>query len=71
MNLEPVQTLHTFPREVQEIENQFMTLSDGTRLAMRMWLPKDAASRPVPALLEYLPYRKRDGTVVRDALTHP
>lgn len=71
MNLEPVQTLHTFPREVQEIENQFMTLSDGTRLAMRMWLPKDAASRPAPALLEYLPYRKRDGTVVRDALTHP
>jgi len=25
----------------------------------------------VPAILEYLPYRKRDGTHVRDALTHP
>jgi putative CocE/NonD family hydrolase len=25
----------------------------------------------VPAILEYLPYRKRDGTIVRDALTHP
>ncbi len=71
MNLQPVQTLHTFPREVQEIENRFLTLSDGTRLAMRLWLPTDATDHPVPALLEYLPYRKRDGTVVRDALTHP
>ena len=26
---------------------------------------------PVPAILEYLPYRKRDGTTERDALTHP
>ena len=26
---------------------------------------------PVPAILEYLPYRKRDGTYERDALTHP
>jgi putative CocE/NonD family hydrolase len=25
----------------------------------------------VPAILEYLPYRKRDGTVDRDATTHP
>lgn len=25
----------------------------------------------MPAVLEYLPYRKRDGTAVSDALTHP
>jgi predicted acyl esterase len=25
----------------------------------------------VPAILEYIPYRKRDGTARRDALTHP
>ena len=25
----------------------------------------------MPAVLEYLPYRKNDGTVVRDALRHP
>jgi predicted RNA-binding Zn-ribbon protein involved in translation (DUF1610 family) len=25
---------------------------------------------PAPAILEYLPYRKRDGTYERDALTH-
>ena len=28
-------------------------------------------ANPVPAILEYLPYRKRDGTYERDALTHP
>ena len=28
-------------------------------------------TRPVPAILEHLPYRKRDGTAARDALTHP
>ena len=60
-----------FPRKVKEIENIFITMSDGTRLAARMWLPVDAEKKPVPAILEYLPYRKRDGTHVRDALTHP
>jgi hypothetical protein len=60
-----------FPREVREIENTFIPLRDGTRLAARIWLPEDAEADPVPAILEYLPYRKRDGTVDRDALTHP
>lgn len=63
--------MHPFPRQVREVENQFIVLPDGTRLAARLWLPQDADAHPVPALLEYLPYRKRDGTVVRDALTHP
>ncbi|MFN2486000.1 MAG: CocE/NonD family hydrolase [Acidimicrobiia bacterium] len=44
-------------------------MPDGARLAARIWRPVD--SGPVPAILEYLPYRKRFGTVVRDALTHP
>lgn len=66
-----IQTVHAFPRQVREIENLFIVLADGTRLAARLWLPVDADEHPVPALLEYLPYRKRDGTVVRDALTHP
>jgi putative CocE/NonD family hydrolase len=34
-------------------------------------MPVDANAHPVPAILEYLPYRKRDGTCARDALTHP
>ncbi len=39
-------------------------------MAARIWLPTDAVDRPVPAILEYLPYRKRDGTAARDAHNH-
>lgn len=60
-----------FPHRVREIDNAWITLADGTRLAARFWLPEDAEQHPVPAILEYLPYRKRDGTAVRDELTHP
>ena len=56
---------------MREIENAWIPLKDGTRLAARLWLPDDAEQKPVPALLEYLPYRKRDGTSERDSMTHP
>ena len=61
----------TFPRPVRVIEHMLIPLKDGTKLAARIWLPEDAEQNPVPAILEYLPYRKRDGTYERDALTHP
>jgi uncharacterized protein len=61
----------TFPNAVRVIEHTLIPLKDGTTLAARIWLPDDAEQRPVPAILEYLPYRKRDGTYERDALTHP
>ncbi len=64
-------TVGQFPHVVSETENEWITLGDGCRLAARMWMPSDAAQNPVPAILEYLPYRKRDGTAARDALTHP
>jgi len=64
-------TVTQFPHQVREIENLFITLADGCRLAARIWLPVDAEAKPVPAILEYLPYRKRDGTSERDQLTHP
>jgi putative CocE/NonD family hydrolase len=60
-----------FPNEIRVIENHWITMADGCRLAARIWRPVDAETRPVPALLEYLPYRKRDGTVLRDEVTHP
>lgn len=60
-----------FPRKTKEIKNLWIPLSDGTKLAARLFVPTDAEKNPVPALLEYLPYRKTDGTHVRDALTHP
>jgi predicted acyl esterase len=66
-----MQVVNEFPRPVREIENVFIELADGCRLAARIWLPADAEGHPVPAILEYLPYRKRDGTSQRDALTHP
>ena len=66
-----MRTIKSFPRKVREIANTFIALADGTRLAARIWMPADAAKNPVPVILEYLPYRKRDGTHVRDALTHP
>lgn len=60
-----------FPHAIKEIAHSLIPLHDGVRLAARIWLPANAGQRPVPAILEYLPYRKRDGTFERDALTHP
>lgn len=59
------------PGEFRVIEHTWIRLSDGCRLAARIWLPVDAEQNPVPAILEYLPYRLRDGTRARDALNHP
>lgn len=53
------------------IENHWITLADGTRLAARIWMPDNAAADPVPAVFEFLPYRKRDGTSPRDESTYP
>ena len=49
------------------IENDWIELVDGVRLAIRLWLPEDAGSRPVSAILDAVPYRKSDGTAVWDA----
>lgn len=50
------------------IETTWIPLPDGRQLAARMWLPQ--VQEPVPAILEYLPYRKGDGTAPRDETTH-
>jgi len=59
------------PMILREIEHLWIPLPDGTRLAARMWLPEGAEESPVPAILEYIPYRKRDGTRGRDENLHP
>lgn len=51
-------------------ETVWITLSDGCRLAARLWLPPDGTG-PVPAILEYLPYRRRDRHRGDDAILHP
>ncbi|MBI3455377.1 MAG: CocE/NonD family hydrolase [Candidatus Rokubacteria bacterium] len=66
-----MRTVTALPRPIREIENTWIRLSDGCRLAARIWLPEDADARPVPGILEYIPYRKRDVMAQRDALIHP
>jgi uncharacterized protein len=60
-----------FPHRVRRIDHTWIPLSDGTRLAARIWLPEDAERDPVPAILEYLPYRKGDAMARRDSYHHP
>ena len=59
------------PCDVEVIEQVWIPMPDGCRLSARIWLPRDAAARPVPAVLEYIPYRKGDATAARDQLMHP
>lgn len=59
-----------FPHRVEEWEHIWIPMPDGVRLSARVWLPETAPSAPVPAILEYIPYRKRDGTRVRDDCRH-
>jgi putative CocE/NonD family hydrolase len=66
-----MKTVTRFPRKVIEHPDMLIAMPDGTKLSARVWMPEDAADRPVPVILEHLPYRKRDGTVARDMLTHP
>jgi uncharacterized protein len=54
------------PHAVRLVETEWITLSDGTRLAARLWLPERAAR--VPAVLEYLPYRLSDGRPPADGV---
>ncbi|GBQ66883.1 putative acyl esterase [Ameyamaea chiangmaiensis NBRC 103196] len=51
-------------------EHLWITLSDGCRLGARLWLPRTAYEQRVPAIMEYIPYRKGDGTRARDEPMH-
>jgi len=66
-----MQIVREFPNEVREIEHLEIPLPDGCRLAARIWMPENAEARPVPAILEYIPYRKNDLYAWRDALAQP
>lgn len=66
-----MKTITEFPRKVVEFPDMGIVMPDGCRLSARVWMPEDADGDPVPAILEHLPYRKRDGTIFRDQLTHP
>ena len=56
---------------ITSIEHQWISLADGVRLSARIWLPAQAENQSVPAVLEYIPYRKRDMVRLRDERNHP
>ncbi len=58
------------PYRVRSIEHRWIPTRDGTRLSARIWLPEGAHRNPVPALLEFIPYRKRDMKRSRDTEIH-
>ena len=57
-----------FPYETRH-DDVRIPLPDGTRLHARVWRP--LTDEPVPALLEYGPFRLTDGTAPRDGQRHP
>jgi uncharacterized protein len=63
--------LDSLPHELEHDENLFVPMSDGCRLAARLWRPVGSERDPVPAIIEYIPYRKRDLKRDRDTLMHP
>lgn len=58
------------PQPIRQLEHVWIPMSDGCRLAARVWFPEGAEAAPVPGILEYIPYRKRDFTAVRDGSIH-
>jgi putative CocE/NonD family hydrolase len=56
---------------IDVVETAWIELDGRPRLAARLWLPADALQVPVPAVLEFLPYRRRDNTAARDESTYP
>lgn len=66
-----MRTVTSLPHPVREDEHVWIPLSDGTRLAARIWRPVSSDTDPVPAVLEFIPYRERDLTAKRDSIHHP
>lgn len=61
---------NNLPRPVRTIVSVFIPLADGRRLSARLWLPTDAESHPVPALLELHPYGAHGPRAVGDPSRH-
>jgi putative CocE/NonD family hydrolase len=58
-------------RTVRTLDPVWIEVRDGRRLAATIWLPDDVQVGRVPAILEHLPYRRRDFTAIRDSMIHP
>lgn len=65
-----MKTITDFPHRWTETEDCWIPMPDGVKLAAKLWLPDTAAAKPVPTIIEVLPYRKRDIYAPRDAMHH-
>lgn len=66
-----MRTVTDLPHTVTEEPHRWIPMPDGVRLAARIWRPESSRDTPVPAVLEYIPYRRRDLSSVRDSIHHP
>ncbi|MEG9862203.1 MAG: CocE/NonD family hydrolase [Parvularculales bacterium] len=64
---DPPNTVST--SDIDTNEHIWIPMPDGTRLSARIWKP--LGENPAPAILEYIPYRKRDMVRLRDERNHP
>ena len=55
--------------QIRELEHVWIRMPDGVRLAARVWMPVQQGA--YPAILEYIPYRRRDLVRARDEQNHP
>ena len=62
--------VHNYRDQVENVEIAWIPMKDGRKLAARLLLPKKKEDRPVPCIFEYIPYRRRDGTRIRDDEVH-
>ncbi|MEM8812844.1 MAG: CocE/NonD family hydrolase [Pseudomonadota bacterium] len=61
----------SMPNDVSVNDDLRIPLPSGRRLSARLWLPDGAHGTPVPAVVEYAPFRHRDFTYPRDQVIHP
>ncbi len=54
------------PGRFQRFDHVAIPLKDGTVLGARIWIPEVTETQKVPAILEYIPYRKNDMFAVQD-----
>lgn len=62
--------IDSLPFSVRRIIHCWIPLRTGEKLAASLWLPDISQGARVPAILEYVPYRRRDYTASRDEANH-
>jgi putative CocE/NonD family hydrolase len=65
-----LKTRRDLPQKIRTKETVWIPMRDGCRLAAKLWRPKGTRANPVPAILEYIPYRRRDLRRHRDQANH-